>query len=65
MSKETANPWQTAPQAAAAPDAPAADAWGTPDGAAPGHDAAASGSDWLNSAPVPQENHFSPARSLS
>lgn len=59
MSKETANPWQTAPQAAAAPDAPAADAWGTPDGAAPSHDAAASGSDWLNSAPVPQENHFS------
>nr|WP_314422544.1 glycine betaine/L-proline ABC transporter permease ProW [uncultured Erwinia sp.] len=31
------------------------DAWGTPDG---GHAAASGGSDWLNSAPAPQVEHF-------
>lgn len=62
----SSDPWSTsaAPadggtSAAPADAAPAGggDAWGSPAG---GHDAAAaSGSDWLNSAPAPQAEHFS------
>lgn len=58
----TSDPWSTASSAPAdaAPTASAAntgtaDAWGTPTGS---HDVAASGSDWLNSTPVPQTEHF-------
>jgi len=54
------DPWSSG--TATAPDNSAnvsssggADAWGTPAG---GHDAAASGSDWLSAAPAPQPEHF-------
>ncbi|MBP2167987.1 glycine betaine/proline transport system permease protein [Erwinia toletana] len=95
MSKQTANPWETAPAQTESAPAPAADStssaasssdpWGTPadsatnaapaDGGASssggadawgapaqsasgGHDAAASNTDWLSSAPAPQAEHF-------
>ena len=54
----SADPWGSPADASAAPaDGGSADAWGSP---APtgGHDAAASSSDWLNSAPAPQAEHF-------
>lgn len=56
------DPWASASPATAdaAPSGAAtntgsADAWGSPSG---GHDVAASGSDWLNSTPTPQAEHF-------
>ena len=62
----SSDPWSTsaAPADGGTSSAPAdaaptggGDAWGSPAG---GHDAAAaSGSDWLNSAPAPQAEHFS------
>jgi len=57
----SSDPWSSAGDAAsqhAAPPSQGADAWGTPDGGA-AHDAAASGNDWLSSAPAPQPEHFS------
>ena len=56
----SSDPWAGAGDAAmqhAAPASQGADAWGTPDGGGT-HDAAASGSDWLSSAPAPQPEHF-------
>lgn len=59
----SSDPWAAASSAPAdaAPASTAAntgtaDAWGAPTGS---HDVAASGSDWLNSAPAPQTEHFS------
>jgi len=58
----SSDPWGSPSDAATsqpAPDAAAGgstDAWGAPSGG--GHEAAASGSDWLNSAPAPQAEHF-------
>ena len=54
----SSDPWSTgaaAPADTAPAGGDAANAWGTSTG---GHDAAASGSDWLNSAPAPQVEHF-------
>ncbi len=53
----SSDPWAAADAAPAdaATHAGNADAWGSPTA---GHDAAASGSDWLNSAPAPQAEHF-------
>ncbi|WP_437614994.1 glycine betaine/L-proline ABC transporter permease ProW [Erwinia sp. V71] len=63
----SADPWATPADSSAAPadssssaapaDGGGADAWGSPAGGG-GHDAAASSSDWLNSAPAPQAEHF-------
>jgi len=61
-SSSSSDPWGSPSDAATsqpAPDAAAGgstDAWGAPSGG--GHEAAASGSDWLNSAPAPQAEHF-------
>jgi glycine betaine/proline transport system permease protein len=49
---DQSNPWATTPAADSA--AQSADAWGTP-AAAP---AQSGGADWLQSAPVPKEEHF-------
>lgn len=61
MSKETVNPWDNA---AAPADHPASSssAWPSPDDASASTtspDSTASNSDWLNSAPDPQDQHFS------
>lgn len=62
MATSSSDPWGSPSDAATsqpAPDAAAGgstDAWGAPSGG--GHEAAASGSDWLNSAPAPQAEHF-------
>ncbi|GLR10376.1 proline/glycine betaine ABC transporter permease ProW [Mixta theicola] len=53
------DPWSSAPaDGGAAQPTSGGDAWGSPSDAAGGHDAAASSSDWLNSAPAPQAEHF-------
>ncbi|QKJ88319.1 glycine betaine/L-proline ABC transporter permease ProW [Paramixta manurensis] len=62
MSNSDSNPWGSAPaQADSASSSSnaggASDAWGSP-ASSGGHDAAANGSDWLNSAPAPQAEHF-------
>lgn len=51
----SSDPWSTG--AAAPSDAGGADAWGSA-AQSGGHDAAASGSDWLSSAPAPEPEHF-------
>ncbi|MEQ4529805.1 MAG: glycine betaine/L-proline ABC transporter permease ProW [Mixta sp.] len=52
------DPWGATPADGGAAQPAATDAWGSPADASGGHEAAASSSDWLNSAPAPQAEHF-------
>jgi glycine betaine/proline transport system permease protein len=52
------DPWGGTPADGGAAQPAATDAWGSPGDASGGLDATASSSDWLNSTPAPQAEHF-------